>query len=306
MPYVFVVDERNFKECIKYGLFGVPNTARAYSQILQVKQGDKLFVYIYGTKRFIGVYEASSDPFTEMSPEKGPWIGRRWDERHGYYPHRIKFKIVKNYRSSVGVEEIEDLDIEINRNTFNGRSAVYITDYQREKLEEFLDKRNPGGGVKSVVEEFSVNPTVIDPFSLRGGLEARLQILIQRNMDKIEEGLQVVDTYYNLKSFLGYAGQIDILARDIRTNFVVIEIKGDDAPPEVWSQLFGYSHAIRSTLARKENVDVRSMLICKRLNLRTLYSYPEIKIIIKKPNMLQLFKYYLRPDFSSIDFKEVE
>lgn len=72
MPYIFVVDEKNFCKCIKNKIFGVPGNSRGIGQIMNVKKDEKLFLYVYGKRKLFGIYTATTNPFKEQTPEKGP------------------------------------------------------------------------------------------------------------------------------------------------------------------------------------------------------------------------------------------
>ena len=100
MPYIFAVNEPNYRICINNRLFGVPNTERARSQISNVKKEDKLFIYIYGSQRIYGVYKAISNPLSISKEEakKGPWNYTVTDEKHGYYPYRLFIDIINDYQ----------------------------------------------------------------------------------------------------------------------------------------------------------------------------------------------------------------
>ena len=59
-------------------------------------------------------------------------------------------------------------------------------------------------------------------------LEDKIRDYLADHLELLETGLQFVDKEYELASSLGAGGRIDILARDICGNVVVIEIKRSD------------------------------------------------------------------------------
>jgi hypothetical protein len=304
MLYIFLVNETNFPKCLKFSLFGVPDTSKAYGQINNVCSGEKLFVYIYGVKKIRGVYKATSDPFAEEHANRGPWLGSgsRAKEK-GYYPYRVHVKILRNYPNGIDIDELEKLGTGIDENKFKGKSVLYITDKQAEIIERTLEDKNPNEEPIET-EIFSSSPTrEKNIFEFKGGFESQLQLLVQKNIEKLERGLSVIDTYYNVSAFLGYRGEIDILARDRSKNFVVVELKKDRLPKEIWSQLFGYSHAIWSTLAKDEDVGVRSIAVCKEISRDTLFAYSELRRLLEGSDLLKLFTYLLE-ERKTIDFFE--
>ena len=304
MPYIFAVNEPNYRICIDNRLFGVPKTDRARSQIQSVKKDDKLFIYVYGSQRIYGIYEAISNPFIEKEPQKGPWNYTTTDERHGYYPYRLFIDIIQNYQQGIPFQKIERLNIGLDRNLLLRKSVIYITGFQANIIEELL-KELP---VKPV-ERFkfktikAYESLFTQPVTVGESREKTLQILVQNNLSLLEDELQPVMSYFNIQ-YGKFKGEIDVLARDKNKNFVVTEIKAENLKRDIWSQLFSYSHVIRNIYAKFEDVDVRSFLICSGFDIKTVYSYPEIKKLLRKEESLRVFKY--QTDFKKeISFEEV-
>lgn len=305
MPYIFVVDEKNFWKCLQHKLFGVPNTTKAIGQIMNVKKGEKLFLYVFGKRKIFGIYEAITMPFREQQPERGPWIGRRYDEKHGFFPYRIEVDLFTEFAEGVPIEEVERKNIGINRYFFNGKSVGYVTEYQAKIIEELLKEVN----IKAVKMEISFarfpsNVTPLNPLEIHKEKESILQVLIQQNIEMVEKGLKIVDSYFPVRGY-GWGGEIDILAKDMEKNYVIIELKMRKLPPQIWSQLLSYSYAIRNIFAKFEKVDVRTVAIGKGFEPKTLYVYPELKLLLKKPDLLRAFKYVT--DFRTyVELREVD
>lgn len=291
MPYVFSTDETNFWKCLQNKLFGVPYTVRAVSQILNVKEGEKLLLYVYGKRRIFGVYRAMSNPFKEAEPAKGPWKGRRMDQNHGYYPYRVQIEIEKDFGQGVPIEEVEILGVGIDRYFFNGKSVGYITEHQAEIIENLLLQGNKG--LPRTVIGFTSFPssiTPLNPLEIRKEEEGILQVMVQQNIESLERRLRVVDTYFPVRGY-GWGGQIDILAKDKVDNYVVIELKITNLPAQIWSQLLSYSYAIRNIFAIHEGVGVRTMAVARGFEPKTLYAYPELKQLLREPDSLKVFKF---------------
>jgi hypothetical protein len=304
MPYIFAVNEPNYRICIDNRLFGVPNTERARSQISNVRKGDKLFIYVYGSQRIYGVYKALSDPFIEKEPKKGPWNYTATDERHGYYPYRLFIDIIKDYQQGIPFQKIERLNIGLDRNLLLRKSVIYITDFQANIIEELLKelpvKPRDRFEIKTIEQYESL---FTQPITVSKSAESALQILVQNHLSLLENGLNAVTSYFNVQ-YGKFKGEIDILARDKNKNFVVTEIKAENLKKDIWSQLFSYSHIIRNIYAKFEDVDVRSFLICSGFDIKTVYSYPEIKKLLKREDSLRVFKY--QTDFKKkISFEEI-
>lgn len=300
MPYVFCVDKTNLKKCLNSQLFGVPKSLRALSQIQNVHENDELFLYAYGEKKLYGFYKAVSEVFQEKNPEKGPWIGRKRDDKSKYYPYRLKINIDKDLEG-ISINDVEGLNIGIDRNFFNGKSVAFINETQAEKIKEILE--NTGERKEEIdFKEIEINPIDISIPSSISQREMLIQLIAQKKIHKLESNLKVLDTLSKVSGEYGYAGEIDILAKDNESNYVIIELKEGRAPKEIWSQIFSYDYIIWKRFAEIENVGIRSFLICKELEKKTIFAYKFLKNILE--NNLKSFKYDLINN-EEINFEEI-
>jgi len=304
VPYIFLVNEANFHICLENRLFGVPKTDRARSQIQNVRKGEKLFIYVYGSQRIYGIYRAISDPLIVKNPEKGPWNFTETDKRHGYYPYRLFIEIEKNYQQGVPFQKIERMNIGLDRNLLFRKSTVYISDFQANIIQQLLEDM-PILEVKEFEYENldRYESLFTQPIEVQESQERALQLLVQNNFSTLEEGLISVTTYFNVQ-YGTFKGEIDILGRDKNRNFVVTELKAENLKKDIWTQLLTYSHVVRDIYAKFEDVDVRSFVICNGFDRRTIYSYPELKKLLRHENSLRIFKY--QTDFRNrIKFEEI-
>lgn len=296
MGHVFVVDTKNLKKCLEYSLLGVPNSARAYSQILTVHEGEKLFLYEYGAKKLHGIFRATSNPFTEIEPRRGPWTGRKRDEERGWYPHRVEIDIDEYYGNPIPISEIEEEGIGIDRHSFNGKSCLYITEYQEKKIIEKLKERTRENCPVPISRRWNSRKVPPNVAELPGSKEEKLQLLVQQNLEKLkEEGLEIrfLDTYYNLtectscrmKGSLDFAGQIDILGIDDQWRCTIFELKAEPITRSVVGQLESYrnvlSEMIRRGIMDSQNTDIQLAVICPYFRgslLRDLESHQIVTI----------------------------
>lgn len=292
MAYIFVVDETNFWKCLKNKIFGVPNNIKAFSQIMNVKDGDKLFLYVFKQRKIFGVYKAKNQVFKEENPQNGPWIGRGYDGKHGFYPYRTNIEIIKEYSEGVPIEEIENMKIGVTQSFFNGKSVGYLTEKQTEIIETLLEEINKNKPSMEIsFEKFDSHMTPLNASELlKEETEEALQLLVQQNLNSLESGLKILDTYFPIKGY-GWEGQIDILTKDKNKDYLIIELKLSNLEPEIWSQIFSYSTAIRNIYASEEGVDVRNAVIGKGFTIKTLHAYPEIKKLIKNKDSLKVFTF---------------
>ncbi len=301
MPYIFLVDYRNFQICVENELLGVPDTHRALSQIKAVHHGDQVFIYVYGRKEVYGVFSAKGQVFREQYPARGPWIGRTMDRKHHFYPNRIHMQITEDLPQPLSLDVLERLGIRENR--FKGMSVVYITDEEATKLTRELLRRNTGttSSLRSRSSQFHSTPGLTKASDL-GKQEESLQLLIQDNIHLLNESLEVLQPYFNLKDQLGYRGEVDILARS-NQDYVVIEVKPGILPKTIWNQVFTYTNVVSNIF---DNTVTRAIIICGEVTSRTRFAYHEIKLRLKTPTALRLFQYSKNDtDEPPIQFKEI-
>lgn len=92
-------------------------------------------------------------------------------------------------------------------------------------------------------------------------LEAKIRDYLASNLGMLEKGLTLVDTEYLLKNSFGADGRIDILARDVFGNYVIIEIKrSDQAARQAVHELFKYVSIIHRQLGVSQSI-IRAMLV---------------------------------------------
>lgn len=305
MPYLFSVNETNRHICVQNRLFGVPDTDRAISQIMNVKKGEKLFLYVYGSGYVYGIFEAATNPFIQKNPEQGPWNTSPIDKKHGYYPYRIYIDIKKHYQSGILFKKLESLNIGLDSNLLQRKSAVYLSDFQANIIEKLLADLPLEEKARS---ENPINYSDLEDLytkdvKVNESREKALQILVQKNFSELEDGLSSVTSYFNV-NYGTIKGEIDILGKDRKSNYVVTELKAENLKKDIWTQLLTYSHVVRDIYAKHDGVDVRSFIICPGFDKKVFYSYPELKRLLKYQDAVRVFQY--ETNFKdSIDFREI-
>jgi len=269
-----------------------------------VRPGEKLFLYEHGVKRIHGVFRALRNAFKEQYPEKGPWIGRREDAKHGYYPFRIEVEPIVAYQEPLALGDVETLNVGLNEDVFRARpSVVYITDEAATRLEMELDKRNQN--IPQVVaskEKYPSQPLPsFDLQSSKGSPEEKFTFDVQLAMGTIESGLLPIQAFYPLRAASGRNVWIDILARDSDENFVVVELKTENLQESIWNQVFHYAWILRSRLSVGSKV--RAVVICQSAEPKLELAYQELKRHLREPEFLKVYKYYRTP--SELRFREL-
>jgi len=305
MPYIFLVNKTNRHICVQNCLFGVPATDRARSQILNVKKEDELFLYTYGTGYIYGVFKAATDPYEERSPEKGPWNLSPTDRKHRYYPYRILVEIVDYHPSGISLHEIENLHIGISSSLLLRKSVVYISEFQANIIKKLLPRGAAQLDIKprSQIDFSKLESLYTKAVEVTDSQEKALQLLVQKNFQGLEQGIKSLTSYFNIQ-YGTVKGEIDILGRDQRNNYIVTELKANNLKKDIWTQLLSYSHVIRDIYAKYEGVDVRSFVVCPGFDTKTFYSYPELKKLLRREDSLRVFQY--KTNFiDNIEFEEI-
>jgi RecB family endonuclease NucS len=91
-------------------------------------------------------------------------------------------------------------------------------------------------------------------------LERDLQKFLSRNLEVIEKGLRP-DPAYQLEEYPIDVGRIDLLCKDSRDNWVVIELKADWAGDDAVGQILGYMSWVKGHLP--SGASVRGIIVCK-------------------------------------------
>jgi len=94
--YVFLCSDMTQQECFDRLLFG--GGEKYANRVRGVQKGHKLFLYNYNSKKLYGIFEAASDPQTNIDP--AAWKGE--------YPWQIRVKSLKDLKP-ISREDIKDI-----------------------------------------------------------------------------------------------------------------------------------------------------------------------------------------------------
>lgn len=143
----------------------------------------------------------------------------------------------------------------------------------------------PGNSTASIPEpvETATDELVTEEVARKFGLERDLQNALRANMGQFDSSLSIVDGGVETKVAAGY---IDILAKDQRGDWVVIELKADTARAPAIAQVLAYMGCIK----REKGGSVRGLLIAAEFEDRVKYAADAV------PN-LTLKKYGYRFQF---------
>ena len=118
------------------------------------------------------------------------------------------------------------------------------------------------------------------------GLERDMQRALRLNIQLIEAGLTIIDAGRERHTEAGF---IDITARDVNGNIVIIELKAPIAKPEVIAQTLSYMESIRAI----ENTNVRGIIIANDFVDR-------VKLAARQIPNLKLVKYSFQFNFNEV------
>lgn len=109
------------------------------------------------------------------------------------------------------IREVEPLNLGITENIIRARhSVLFLTDAAVSTLTHELEKKNAGRhkinigypDFKSLISaELHLRESFANP-------EARLQVLVQNSLSKLEPGLELIHTYYPVDPRFGYEGKL--------------------------------------------------------------------------------------------------
>ncbi len=123
-------------------------------------------------------------------------------------------------------------------------------------------------------EEVKVSEDIAHEFEEIGyslSLERDLEDYLSRNLDVVEEGLRLVERQKELPGM----GRLDILARDRKGNFVVIELKAGQADEKAVGQLQAYMEYLRE----QGYENIRGILIAASYTPKAVYAAKAVKDI---------------------------
>lgn len=155
------------------------------------------------------------------------WYGR------GNNAH-INFKTQKDWFSHYG-----GLD--------SAPNPIAAADYYRHVGEP----ENATGAYEEAIRRGMAPPNdTLEDYRCRVYGEAAMEAWLVNNLERIEPGLTIVQSQYETSG----AGRIDILARDARDDFVVVELKRDKASDAALGQLLRYLGWVRLNLSESDVV----------------------------------------------------
>lgn len=310
MPaHIFVLDETNYKVCIKKGLVGLPEATSGsknesatndalLSRMAIVREGDNILFYITGAKELRGVWKAVGHPFYDES--------HVWDNK--IYPFRSRIESTEfSFEKPLQLNDIYDLrnsgriwTFALNRAS-GANSMFSISNSEFEVLLQEYLKINPFTIHKNVIME----PYPVKPANLlekihkteSGGprYEASLMGLLSNAL--VNKKFQNV--FGNYTDYLCYVPtnlgtEMDILLifnnphnSNQTMSYDIIEVKLDRFDEKALHQLIGYESWFIHKKVQGDMNMVRVSAIAARfdanvvdyVNKRERYESKEIRLL---------------------------
>lgn len=198
----------------------------------------------------------------------------------------IKELVIDAYLSEGGMPDYESLTKSIREHFPTSKwQKTHYSWYKSQINTGRIDVDQP---VVEVGEIEDVENEIAGAIEFGVSLERDLQKYMAHNLDKIEEGLQLVPggIEYSVD-----AGRIDLLATDRDGNCVVIELKASRAGDAALGQLLGYMGSL--AFEKKLNGRVRGLLVALDFEPRVVFAVKEL------PN-IELCKYRLSFSFENM------
>jgi len=122
--------------------------------------------------------------------------------------------------------------------------------------------------------------------------ERMLEDFLEYNLHRLEDGMELVKRQHPT-----LVGPIDLLARDKKKRYVVIELKKGRASDKVVGQLQRYRGYIKNELS-KSGKDVRGMVVAREIDNKLKYAFRGAD----SPGLLQLFKFDFLADINEVHY----
>ncbi len=135
------------------------------------------------------------------------------------------------------------------------------------------------------ITESEIDENISQSIDTQVSLEKDLQQYLSGRVQELESGLKLIDGGIEYKTD---AGRIDLLAKDVKNNLVVIELKSGKAKDAALGQLLGYIGCLSET-----NNNVRGILVASSFDSRVIYA-------VKGLSNIKLINYEL-----SFNLKEI-
>lgn len=293
--HLFIVDEISLKFHLEYGFVGTGNSNQNFNiglwkDIARLKIDDKIIFYVQKTKKFYGVYKVSSYPFFDtthyLQPMIMPFLGNNQNIMLQYRA-LIQPDIVFQY----GIEEFDLLDILPNNVTDILWSVLYrklkgargCSPIFPHEFNIIFNKLNlVNNSTPMLGNSFSFNGNNILSFNrmlYQGQINTPNIRNIILNNQYSEHHIHALlienlpNLLFNNITWLGnevYSGAgmqaIDILTIDINNIFNIIEIKKDEIPKGITTQIFKYVQWLQNRFQNFNLIYFQPIIIGYKIN----------------------------------------
>lgn len=221
-----------------------------------IAPGDKVIFYLtgYDNQTFVGAAKLKTGAYHDDSGESEEWY---------IDPETLRI-------------DLEDI-------------SVFPEPKQRKEFKSLEWRPAQGGSAKISERDYNIIMGIIgdsprvemgEDEEMEFALEKYLEDFIVNNWEKVDFGEKLIlftdkDGNIGKRYFTEDVGYIDILAKDEKGNFVVIELKKGRTNDEVIGQVLRYIGWVRRNIAEREE-DVRGLIIVGERDIRLEYALQEI------------------------------
>lgn len=154
---------------------------------------------------------------------------------------------------------------------------------------------NPNSGQTETGSSDEEIPSEEDIVEFAFSFEKDLQEYLSRELQKLEPGLTLfTDEGLTGREISTDAGRIDLLAKDVKNDLVIIELKVNQAPHSSLTQILSYMASIKKQF---EGKNVRGIIIAEKFDKR-------LKLAVTQVPTVTLMQYKVKFDFEKVSSEE--
>lgn len=320
--HIFLVSERHFVKCLKYGVYGgISHTnkrinAEIIASFEAIKPGDFIFFYVKNVGVY-GLWKATCRPFFDDYDI--------WGEADQKFPYRVCFEpSIRHFSRPIALSDILDLRDKGRIWTFDLGAMIKknhnpITTDEGKELIRLLLRNNPIFRPVSPIPNPYTAGNVALPINLESDNKGRIRYegslnawitrgfakgMYKETIGEYRDFLNFVPTSFNkvMDNFLTHVTEVDGI--DVLHKFTCIELKTGSCTEDDLNQIIKYENWLIRKLASGDSEMVQSILVAFDFQEKVLEYVQKRKLIEEKS--VRLLNYRVASERNEIILREVE